>query len=68
MPLFSPAQAAASAFIDLTDVQLTSLADGQKLIWDATASKWKNSNSATVTVSTTPPSSPKVGDLWFDIS
>jgi len=31
-----------SQLVDLTDVEIVSLADGQVLVWDATASKWKN--------------------------
>ena len=39
----------ASAISDLTDVDLTSLTDGQMLKWDATAQKWVN---VTLSVST----------------
>lgn len=38
----------ASALSDLTDVQLSSLADGNALIYDGTASKWVNVELATV--------------------
>ena len=34
----------ASALSDLTDVDLTNIADGQILKWDATNSKWVNAN------------------------
>ena len=34
----------ASALSDLTDVDLTNVADGQILKWDATNSKWVNAN------------------------
>lgn len=71
MPLYPPAtggSGGSSSLSGLTDVNLTSLADNQKLVYDSTAAKWKNLTAATVTVSASPPSSPKVGDLWFDIS
>lgn len=41
----------ASALSDLTDVQLTSLAAGNALIYDATAEKWVNMALATVATS-----------------
>ena len=45
---------------DISDVQLTSLADGQVLAWDSTANKWVNvTNSATVA------SLENIGDVQF---
>lgn len=58
----------ASSLSQLTDVTITSLQDNQKLVYDGDAAKWKNITSATVFVSATPPSNPKVGDIWYDIS
>lgn len=58
----------ASSLSQLTDVNLTSLGDNQKLVYDASSSKWNNLTMATVTVSATAPVNPKVGDIWFDIS
>jgi hypothetical protein len=68
MPLFPPPQTAVGSLSDLTDVDLTSPAAGNKLSYNATTGKWENIVSATVTVSITPPANPNVGDLWFDIS
>lgn len=53
---------------ELHNVAISSVADGQKLIYNGSTSRWENINSATVTVSATAPSSPRVGDVWFDIS
>lgn len=58
----------ASKFEKLTDVNLTNLQDGQKIMWDAVQGKWINITSPTVTVSAYPPTNPRVGDIWFDIS
>ena len=47
----------ASSISDLTDVELTDLADGQILKWDATAQKWVNADGETsdsIQVSTMP--------------
>jgi hypothetical protein len=64
-----------SALDDLTDVDLTTTSptDGQALIWDSVNSVWKPGNvasggggGASVSVSDTAPSSPSVGDLWFN--
>jgi len=60
---------------DLTDVDLTTTSptDGQALIWDSVNSAWKpgdvasgGGGGASVSVSDTAPSSPSVGDLWFN--
>lgn len=58
----------ASALSDLTDVDLTNLADGQIIKWDATNSKWVNANesgggSSGHTYSTT---EQLTGDIWVD--
>jgi len=60
---------------DLSDVDTTTSAptDGQALVWNNAASEWRPGTVATsggtsVTVSETAPSSPSIGDLWFDPS
>ena len=65
MPLFAPP---ASTLDELTDVDVAGVTDNQKLVYDSATLLWKAVTSATVTVSVTPPSAPKFGDLWFDIS
>lgn len=46
---FTVTNGSGGAISELTDVTLNSLQDGQILIWDSTANKWKNgANSATV--------------------
>jgi hypothetical protein len=58
----------ASTIAALTDVDLTGLSDGDVLVYDEDASKWvpgEGSGGASVTVSSTTPSSPNNGDLWF---
>lgn len=42
--LYAPSGGGASAVADLTDVNLTSLANGQILKYDSTTSKWVNAN------------------------
>jgi len=53
---------------NLSDVTITSAANGQVLQWNGTA--WVNaaaaSGGATVNVSETAPASPSAGDLWFE--
>lgn len=62
---------------DLGDVDTTNPApnDGQALVWNAAASKWKpgtvatsggGGGSASVTVSDSVPQSPTLGDLWWN--
>jgi hypothetical protein len=61
---------------DLGDVDTTSNAptDGQALVWDATATNWVpgtvaasgGGGGASVTVSDTVPSTPSLGDLWWN--
>lgn len=61
---------------DLSDVDTTTSAptDGQALVWNNSASEWRpgtvatSGGGASVTVSETAPSSPSIGDLWFDPS
>ena len=52
-----------------TDVN-ASPTDGQALVWDGTNSLWiageGGGSAASVTISETEPSSPSVGDLWWD--
>lgn len=50
------------------DACISSPQDGQKLVYDGVNQCWRNETSATVTVSATAPSSPRIGDIWFDIS
>lgn len=58
----------ATTLSGLTDVNAFTPSDGDKLVYDAASKKWRNEPGATVTVSATPPSNPRVGDVWFDIS
>jgi hypothetical protein len=54
---------------ELHDVLITSKADKQVLQYNAASGLWKNATiSAGVTVSDTAPSSPAVGDQWFNSS
>lgn len=51
----------------LTDVNITGVADGDALVYDAGTSTWVPGESASsVFVSDTAPTSPSGGDLWFD--
>lgn len=62
----------ASTLDSLTDVTAASPSNGQVLTWDSATSQWKAVAPAAVgskvTVATTAPASPAVGDVWFDIS
>lgn len=52
---------------ELHNVLISSAADKQVLQYDSATSLWKNATiSAGVTVSDTPPSSPSVGDQWYN--
>lgn len=53
---------------ELHNVSITTPEDGQKLVYNGTLGVWENITSATITVSDTPPSNPRTGDIWFDIS
>lgn len=58
-----------SQLVKLADsIQFNNPSDGQKLVYDGATAKWRNETSATVTVSATAPTSPRSGDVWFDIS
>ena len=60
------------SYIDLdglTDVDLTGLVDGNSLVYDAATSTWipgEGGGGGSITVSSTAPSEPSEGDLWFD--
>jgi len=58
----------ASSLEDLSDVNVSSAQDGDKLVYHSPTQRWRNEPGATVTVSATPPSDPRTGDIWFDIS
>jgi hypothetical protein len=50
------------------DVQITDVADGQALVYDAASSMWVNGEGAGgggLTVSETAPADPAEGDMWF---
>lgn len=58
-----------SALNDLSDVDLAGIADGDAIVYDQATGKWvpgEGGGGASVTVSTTAPSDPEDGDLWFD--
>ncbi len=58
----------ADSLSQLNDVAITSLANGQVLAWNATASKWENvalSTGGIVSIGTTFPGSPAAGQLFF---
>jgi hypothetical protein len=52
----------------MTDAAITSPANAEVLTYDTSISKWKNARATQITVSTSAPSSPANGDIWFDIS
>lgn len=60
----------ASAINDLTDVDITNLADGQILKYDSTSQKWENSNDggsgSTVSITPTLSSGTKIADYDID--
>ena len=51
-----------------SDTNITSIADGQILKYDASTSKWLNVNMPTLYEQTTAPTSPNAGDTWYDES
>lgn len=55
-----------STLDSLTDVTAPSPTNGQALMWDSATSQWRGRNQ--FTVSTTAPTAPVNGDVWFDIS
>ena len=56
----------ASALSDLTDVDLTNIADGQILKWDATNSKWVNANESGGGSGHTYSTTEQVVGTWID--
>ena len=53
----------------LTDVDLTGLVDGNSLVYDEATETWipgEGGGGGSITVSSTAPSEPSQGDLWFD--
>lgn len=56
---------------ELHDVKLTSLANGQTLVYNSTSGLWENGlieSGSSTTVSETAPVDPTVGDTWFKSS
>lgn len=56
----------ASALSGLTDVDLTNIADGQILKWDATNSKWVNANESSGSSGHTYSTTEQVVGTWID--
>jgi hypothetical protein len=54
------------ALSNLSDVTITSPTNRQTLVYNASTSKWVNGSGTATTVSSTAPSSPVEGDLWYD--
>lgn len=58
------------ALDDISDVNVSGVADGNSLVYDVETSSWVpgegGGSSASITVSETPPSSPESGNLWLD--
>jgi hypothetical protein len=52
----------------LSDVEISSILDGDSLIYNSASSKWINQipEGSSVTISSNPPEDPDEGDLWFD--
>lgn len=52
----------------LSDVEISSILDGDSLIYNSASSKWINQipDGSSVTISSNPPAAPDEGDLWFD--
>lgn len=52
----------------LSDVEISSILDGDSLIYNSASSKWINQipDGSSVTISSSPPAAPDEGDLWFD--
>jgi hypothetical protein len=54
---------------DLNDVAITTPAEGQAILYDASSGDWINQNidiPAGTTISATAPGSPEAGELWWD--
>jgi len=59
----------ASDIEDLSNVDTSGVADGNALVYDEASSTWipgEGGGGGSYTVSTTPPSEPSGGDIWFD--
>jgi hypothetical protein len=56
------------AIENLSDVEISSILDGDSLIYNSASSKWINQipEGSSVTISSNPPGDPDEGDLWFD--
>lgn len=53
----------------LSNVEITDLVDGDAIVWSSASSAWINKvaeGGSSVTISSTAPTSPAEGDLWFD--
>jgi hypothetical protein len=55
----------------LSNVEISSLSDGDSIVWNSASSKWINQiieggGGSSVTISSSAPASPLEGDLWFD--
>jgi hypothetical protein len=55
----------------LSNVEISSLSDGDSIVWNSASSKWINQiieggGGSSVTISSSAPVSPSEGDLWFD--
>jgi hypothetical protein len=54
----------------LSNVEIIDLVDGDAIVWSSASSAWINKvaegGGASVIISSTAPTSPSVGDLWFD--
>ena len=60
-----------SAISSLTDVELTDVADGETLVYNASTGVWENGlieSGSSTTVSETAPTGPEEGDTWFKSS
>jgi hypothetical protein len=53
---------------DLSNVEISSVIDGDSIVWNSASSKWINQipEGSSVTISSNPPGDPDEGDLWFD--
>jgi hypothetical protein len=55
----------------LSNVEISSLSNGDSIVWNSASSKWINQiieggGGSSVTISSSAPASPLEGDLWFD--
>jgi hypothetical protein len=55
----------------LSNVEISGIADGESIVWNSASSKWINQiieggGGSSVTISSSAPTSPSTGDLWFD--